>query len=538
MRLERMLLPVNNRALADYWSEDAAIHSFFQYKYSDIAFVERALYLQKQLYDRNGLAETIRSFMQPFGISVEVEKNLQALQKDALVIVGGQQAGLLTGPLYSLHKAITVLLLAKQQSEKLKVSVVPLFWIAGEDHDLEEINHIFTTKEGQIKKRGYSERSKHKTTASSTPLQKDAAWTFIEAVFKDYGETEFSANLLKQLKSALEQSKTFTDFFVYCMNHFFAHYGLLMLDAAYKPFRQLQSPYFEKMIKRSEEIAKAVVEKEVALYESGYGQPIEAKEDAANLFYVEHGERFLLERRHGQFVNLNANIKLTEQQLLMIAKDAPEHLSNNVVTRPLMQEMTIPVLAFVGGPGELAYWATLKDAFTLLDLQMPIFAPRLNITYITRQVEHILIEKSLSVADVFVGKEQQLKKSYLESITDQYTLQQLSSMEQYILERYEELGQYLENHQLHLDKILIKNKNNHLKQFSYFSQKVQQAVETKHAVAIRQYDTLTAEVMPNGGFQERAYAPFQYLNQYGPTLIDDLLTQDIMLTDEHMLIYL
>ncbi len=96
------------------------------------------------------------------------------------------------------------------------------------------------------------------------------------------------------------------------------------------------------------------------------------------------------------FINETANVTFTKEELHDIANNNPEKLSNNVVTRPLMQEMTIPVLAFVGGPGELAYWATLKDAFDVLNLQMPIIVPRLNLTFITRQVEQLLEELSVN----------------------------------------------------------------------------------------------------------------------------------------------
>lgn len=538
MKLETISLPVNNRVLADYWSEDAGIHSFFQYRYCDAAFKERLQYLQQQDYQRNELVNVIRSYMEPFGISEAAEQHLQALQQGATAIVGGQQAGLLTGPLYSVHKAITVILLAKEQSEKLDTKVVPLFWIAGEDHDLDEINHTYTIKESAVKKRGYGEHFKYKTMASATKLQREATWSFIENVFKDFGESAFTVELLEQLKIALNQSETFTDFFTILMNDLFKSHGLLMIDAAYPLFRQLESSSFVRLIHHSARIAEVVVAKESMLNMEGYGRPIDAKEDAANLFYVKDGERFLLERRHEQFVNLNANIKLTEEQLLTIAKETPQYLSNNVVTRPLMQEMMLPVLAFVGGPGELAYWATLKDAFDVLGLQMPIFSPRLNITLVTRQVEQILKEKSLNVKDVFGGKEQQLKMTYLSSIQDRQTQQQLAEMEKYVLGKYDELALYLADQQLHVEKLLEKNKENHIKQFSYFSQKIQQAVEIKHEVALKQYDTLTSELMPNGGYQERVFSPYLYMNVYGLSLIDDLLATEIELTNEHLVVYL
>lgn len=538
MKLEQIELPVNNPILADYLLEDTAIHSFFQYRYTDEAFVERANYLEQQHYNRQELVHVIRSYMTPFGLSEAIEENLLALQNGALTVVGGQQAGLLTGPLYSVHKAITVILLAKEQGKKLGKAVVPLFWIAGEDHDIEEINHTFTIQQSEVKKRGYGERSKRKTMASTTELNREATWEFIKNVFKDYGETAYTAALLNDLRKALDHSKTFTDFFTYLMNDLFKAHGLLMIDAAYPLFRQYESAHFAKLIKQSTRIAEVVTAKEEAFAKAGYGNPICANIDAANLFYVQDGERYLLERRHHQFVNLNANIKLTEDDLLAIAEEKPQLLSNNVVTRPLMQEMNLPVLAFVGGPGELAYWATLKDAFDLLGLQMPIFAPRLNITFITRQVNQLLQEKAFTIADVFEGKEQQEKADFLTSIQDEEAQQYLTEMEQFIMGKYDELTSYLEGQQFHLEKIANKNKENHLKQFNYFSQKLKQAVETKHLVAIQQFDKLTSELMPNGGYQERSFAPYQYLNMYGPSLIDDILAKDWCVANKHIIVYL
>jgi len=321
------------------------------------------------------------------------------------------------------------------------------------------------------------------------------------------------------------------------MNDIFKSHGLLMIDAAYPLFRQMESESFIKLIHYSSRIAEVVIAKEAAFERVGYGKPIEAKEDAANLFYVKDGERFLLERRSDQFVHLNANIKFTEEQLVTIAMESPQQLSNNVVTRPLMQEMMLPVLAFVGGPGELAYWATLKDAFDVLELQMPIFAPRLNITFINRQVEQILNEKSLTVKDIFEGKEQEMKAAFLSSIKDQQAKNQLVEMENYILSKYSELATHLTEQHLDLEKLLEKNKENHVKQFNFFGQKIQQAIEMKHEVALRQYDTLKAELMPNGGYQERAFSPYQYMNVYGLSLIDDFLSEEYELSNEHLVVY-
>ncbi|MGA3600377.1 bacillithiol biosynthesis cysteine-adding enzyme BshC [Lysinibacillus agricola] len=538
MKLESIRVPIKNRLLADYWSPNTAIHEFFEYEYNDKSFEKRAQYLDEHARDQKELTAIIRQFMEPLGISKKANEHLQQLEQGAVAVVGGQQAGILTGPLYSVHKAISVITLAKEQSVKLQRPVVPVFWIAGEDHDLEEINHTYTVHGADIKKRAYSERSRRKTMASVTSINKESMTQLLNTIVKDIGETEFTEILIKQLVDTLNKSETFTDFFARLMNQLFEDEGLLMIDAADFKFRRSESENFTHIIRNNEEIARVVTEKEAQLANAGYGKPILATDEAANLFFVEDGERHLLERKNQLFVNLAANIKMSREELLEIANKHPEQLSNNVVTRPLMQEMTLPVLAFVGGPGELAYWATLKDAFSVLGLQMPIFAPRLHITIVTRHVEQLLREHHLNVADVWDGKALQLKEQFIAEVQDTEAKRQIQTMQQMLLEKYDELRSYLEEQHLPLDKILGKNKENHLKQFEYLQQKVEQTVLNKHETTIRKFMTLHNELYPNEGLQERTYNPYQYFNEFGPMLITEMLKQNYNIGNHHYILYL
>lgn len=203
-----------------------------------------------------------------------------------------------------------------------------------------------------------------------------------------------------------------------------------------------------------------------------------------------------------------------------------------------MQEMTLPVLAFVGGPGELAYWATLKNAFSALDLQMPIFAPRLHITIVTRHVEQLLREHQLTVTDVWEGKALQMKERFIADVQDIEAKRQIQAMQQLLTEKYEELASYLEKQHLHLDKILEKNQENHAKQLDYLQQKIEQTVLSKHETTIRKFMTLQNELYPNDGFQERTFNPYQYFNEFGPMLIAEMLKQNYSIGKHHYLLYL
>ena len=537
MELEQIQAPVSNKLLADYWSDDAPIHTFFDHQYNANAFEVRAAYLKQRDYRSQELAQIIRNYMNPFGISQQTEQHLQELSQGALVIVGGQQSGLLTGPLYSVHKAISVILLANEKRTQLKTAVVPMFWIAGEDHDLEEINHTFTIVDAQVKKRGYSERSKYKTMASTTELNQEALTQFIQTTFKDFGETEYTESLLDSVLAHASESTMFTDFFSRLMNDLFKNHGLLMLDATYAPFRDYEKAYFAALIEHNEDIAHQVVAQEQKLADAGYHKPIEATENNANLFYVKEGERFLLERKENYYKNVLAHVNFTKDELLQLANDNPQALSNNVVTRPLMQEMTIPVLAFVGGPGELAYWATLKPAFHTLQLQMPIFAPRMNITLVTRQVQALLKETETTVAEALDNQIEVKLANFIDQIRDDESQQFIEMMQQQLQIQYEQFEQQLKE-RYSLNGLLEKNMNYHKRQFDYLQVKIEQQNIEQHDVAIRQYNTLQAQLYPNKGYQERVYNPYLYLNEYGPTLIDDLLALSMSISDQHKIVFL
>lgn len=538
MKLEQVELPVSNQLLFDYWSGGEKLQPFYQYEFNDHSFITRLDYLKSRYTNNEELSNIIRSYMKPLGISEKAEENLKHLEEGAVAVVGGQQAGILTGPLYSVHKAITVILLSKEQSEKLGEKVVPIFWIAGEDHDLEEINHTFTISNGNLKKQVYEKRSPKKTMASATKIQKDELINLVETIFNDYGETEYTQDLFKFVLQQIEQSDTFSDLFARIMNHLFKNEGLLLIDAAFPPFRKFETSFFVKMIEQNEEISKAVVEKEKLLDKEGYGTPISATTENANLFYVQDGERFLLERTTDGYQSSNGLIRFTEEQLLEIAKTSPENLSNNVVTRPLMQEMAIPVLAFVGGPGELAYWATLKDAFELLDLQMPILAPRLNITLLTRKVDQLLSNYNLTIAHVMDGSVQSLKEKFIDSVQDVEAKKHIAEMKELLNEHYDQLAVHLTEQQVKLLPILNKNKKYHEMQLEYLNKKIEQEVLAKHNKTIGQFNLLSAEIYPNENLQERVYNPFQYLNVYGTDLINDLCKLPMTISNTHYVVKL
>lgn len=533
MQITAVTPPIHNKLVEDYWTAGSAIEPFFEYTYTEQSYKARLAYLQTQQYEHEQLAKVMREAMSEYSLSALTEKHLQQLAQGAYTVVGGQQSGVFTGPLYAVHKAITVIQLARQQSEALGVPVVPVFWIAGEDHDIEEINHTFTATEQGIHKRKYKDRFLEKTMASTTEVTEEKLTQLINMVVKDYGEQAYTKTVVAQLREAAQVSTTFTQFFSYLLHTLFNDAGLLWIDAANPQLRQMESAYFMRLIEAAPEIAQQVTVQEQSLNEAGYGTPIYADQQAANLFYVKDGARHLLTRQANHFVA--GEYTFTKAQLLALAQQHPQQLSNNVVTRPLMQEMVLPVLAFVGGPGELAYWATLKPAFTALDLQMPIFAPRLHITLVTTQTQKQLQHLALTVEQVFAGKHLRDKEAFIASVQATDALAIVTKTQQQLEAQYQQLVQHSAPS---LTSIIQKNQQLHERQFAYLTHKIEQDVLQKHQTTLIKYDAIERELLPMGGLQERTYNPYQYIAQCGSAWITQLWQSNLPLTYQHYVVSL
>ncbi|WP_172369776.1 bacillithiol biosynthesis cysteine-adding enzyme BshC [Sporosarcina jiandibaonis] len=538
MKVDNIALQEQNKVMQSYNNDNEFIHTYFDYENKESSYPERLAELSTRRFKRKQLAETVRSFMEPFGISQSAHEHLVELEEDAVTVVGGQQAGILTGPLYSVHKAISVILLAKKQRQALGVPVVPVFWVAGEDHDINEINHVYTNTAGRVTKEQIQDKFVLKLMASDATFDQIEMKEYVKTIFSKFGETAYTKPLMEEVLAAVDKENTFTGFFVRLMNGLFAEEGLLFIDSAYKPLRELESDYFQLLIQESENVAAAIVDKEAMFNSGGYGRPFDAEGDASHLFYVHETGRMLLTRRDEYYVNDSAGLRFTTEEMLDIAKESPFLLSNNVATRPLMQDLVFPVLAFIGGPGEITYWALLKEAFHQLGIKMPIIVPRLSITLVPRDTGKALKEKSMTFQDVLSGEVMGAREEFIETLKNKQFDQAVAEAEKVLKKEYEKIRSTIASDELMMNDILEKNLNFHKLQFNYLKEKSEEAVIIKHEVALRKFSLIETDLYPNNALQERSYTPYTYMNEYGPTLIKDLLELPLEFNGTHKLIYI
>lgn len=539
MEMINLSLPATNRFATDYLAGVPEIQRFFHYRFQDSSdYQARLVELKNRSFMRKELAECIEKYMEHFPSSTKVKTSLERLkQENSVVIIGGQQAGILTGPLYSIHKVISIITLARQKEKELNIPIIPIFWIAGEDHDFQEVNHIYLEKKGEIQKVTYPERVLDKRMVSDIGLDKEICMKWVEEIMETFGETEHTNELLSFMREAVQKSETFVDFFAQIVMELFKDEGLLVIDSGYQGLRCLEKEIFISQIEQVTGINQCVKDVQRELEDEGFNRSIEMSDQAANLFYYddEYKERILLEYNEGkqQFIGKNGALRFSRLELLQIASEFPWKLSNNVVTRPLTQEMLFPTLAFIAGPGEIAYWAELKQVFDYFSIKMPLIVPRLNITLLERTVESDFVELGLSLEEVLTNGTEKQQEAYLESVKDQGLEELFQITKKQLAENYGKIQQKLDKG---LMPLIEKNQARLLKQIEYMEEKTEEHLKQKHEFALGKFQRIDHRLRPIGAPQERILNALYYMNEYGIPFLSELAHLDYDFDGKHKVI--
>jgi bacillithiol biosynthesis cysteine-adding enzyme BshC len=542
MEVREVPLAATTPLATDYINGTFPTEKGFSYSLeAENVFRRRLSDIKERTYSRRKLVSYLRSYHKQFSASVKTMENIEKLlDPESVVVVGGQQAGLLTGPLYTIYKIITIIQLAKEQERQLGVPVVPLFWIAGEDHDIAEVNHVYVSEDGKMKKYVYPHLPQEKRMVADVPLDRQSGYEWIANVVKTYGETETTNKLLDFLFQCLDESQTFVDFFASIVLRLFASEGLVVLNAADAGLRALEGDFFAALIERHRDVTAAVLQKQAELRELGYQQMLDIHPHSANLFYYDGRERWLLEYdpQKEMFCSKKGEVLFAKEELMQLAKTKPAHLSNNVVTRPLMQEFLLPTLAFVAGPGEIAYWAELKEAFSIFGLQMPPVVPRLHMTIVERSIQTDLVDIGIDIMDVLNGRIETVKQQWLAEKT-RYPLEDIFAKAK---EEIEEIHRPLREIGMEIDRglagVLAKNATLVQAQIDFLQQTLQRALMRKYEVQLQKFLRVEMALRPNKAPQERIWNIFYYINKYGFGFVEKLLQWNDHRNGMHKIVYI
>ena len=479
------------------------------------SFERRAAYLDTRDYSRECLADTLKTYHAKLGASAETQRMIEELrQKETLVVITGQQAGILTGPLYTLYKAMTTIRLAKEQCEKLGRSVVPIFWIASEDHDWLEIHKTsFLNSEGKL----ILCRLPGDGGGESVGNQQVPSWEKIEAQLLGIPDSEFRSSVLKQCRKFTEQAENLTQWFALTLQWLVQKWGLIFFDPLLPEFKRLAAPMYEQILKMHADVRDALAEQTKEWVNLGFEPQIQPTGGEVNLFLAMPERRAIL--RSDQAFYLRGQEEPWDMDALnTLLSQEPERFSPNVVTRPVVQEYLFPTLAYVPGPGELNYWAQLGSVFATFGFVMPILYPRLSVVVLTSSWQKSLNKEGLTIDDVYRGLAEHRERCVRERDTQDID-ERLQRLRLQIEKGYSELEPLEEIH-VNVHEWLVRNEEKVKFQLDHLKRKVWQAQRKRCREVLNRLQQLEDGITPNHTRQERVLNPLSFVAHYGLGFMD------------------
>lgn len=329
---------------------------------------------------RNSLVSVLQKQYAEIEISHLTQQNIESLKvNNTFTVTTGHQLNLFSGPLYFLYKIITTINLTSELKVKYPAyNFVPVYWMATEDHDFEEINY-FNFK-------GKKFRWNKESTGPVGRLSTEGLADFFEIFEQELGSSTNAEKLKKLFQDAYLNHNDLADATRYLANSLFGAHGLVIIDADEANLKRNFIPYIKEEL-LLQTAHKKVLETTEKLKE--YSIQVNPRE--INLFYIEDQlrERIILE--NGKYLVNNTKISFSETEILALVESNPEKFSPNVIMRPLYQEVILPNLCYIGGGGEIAYWLELKSFFDAVKISFPILLVRNSVLLAT--------EKQLKKAD-------------------------------------------------------------------------------------------------------------------------------------------
>jgi bacillithiol biosynthesis cysteine-adding enzyme BshC len=470
----------------------------------------------------HALADLLERQAVEFGASDAAKANIAKLRAGARAVVTGQQVVLFGGPLLTILKAATAVARAKDATKATGVDHVPVFWMATEDHDLEEVDQV-----SLLTKSSVETLRAHLKVARAVPVGGLVPGDEIDAVLERASELlEFapvSEWLRECYRPANGERPTLALAFGRLIAKIFAEQGLVVMDAASREFHALGAGTLRYAIEHVDELQRALIARSRELVAAGYHAQVLVAEGGSMLFLLdeETGERVAL-RRTGEEQWKAGGRSYSTAELLAILESAPERLSPNALLRPVFQDMVLPTAAYVGGPAEIAYFAQSAVLYEAILGRITPVLPRLSATLLEPAVAAVMDKDEVQLPEAMTTAEDLAQrlgarampiegKRRLAAVGNAMETE-LSALTDYMSGMDETLGR---SAKVSGSKMLYQM--NRLRRMAATFELQKDASLRKHAEAI------TLNVFPGGHPQERVVAGVWYVARYGDGLVEKLV---------------
>lgn len=505
------ILPHLSRLFTDYAESGQALQPLYAVSPRDenwaaggVAFAGDRVVLATQLETQN----------KAWGAGAATLENIERIRSGANVVVTGQQVTLFGGPLFTLYKAATAIARAKA------ASAVPVFWMATEDHDLDEANQVSLATRHEL-----TALTLQPQDAAGQPVGRIRLGDGVNAVLDRAAEILGDVPEMDLLREAYRPDATFAEAFARLLLKIFARQGLVVIDAAGREFHAAGASVLRGAIERAEELETLLRGRDALLAERGYHSQVMVGEKSSLLFLIdkETGARQVL-KREGESQWQAGKRAYSTADLLEVLDNEPERLSPNALLRPVFQDAILPTLAYIGGPAEVAYFAQTQVLYEALLGHVTPVLPRLSATLVEPAVRNLLTKHGVDIEEIFRQRPEDLTLRLGARTMPVEGKQQLAATGQALDEELTALTEWMSA----MDEGLGRSAESSASKIRYQMNRLRQMAANfqaqKDASLRKSIESMYLNLYPNLHLQERAVGGMSYLSRYGDALVDAALS--------------
>jgi bacillithiol biosynthesis cysteine-adding enzyme BshC len=506
----------------DYCTRFSAVADFYPGDWRDpAARRDAADAAARRPADRDALADALLDQNERWGLDAATRTHIEALRDpESIAIVTGQQVGLFTGPLYTLYKTLTTLQLAEEWAAQTGRTVVPVFWVEGEDHDFEEIATAHVFRRNEVVPLTYAPDLDDNPGAVGRLVLADAIDDVLDRLDEALPASDFKPALMERVRAAYRPGTSLEDAFTRLLHSLVPDEGLVFINPDDARLKALSRPLFRRDIDDPHTPSARIDAASRALREQGYHAQVSAR--PTNLFWLgTDGRRRLDLRDNGTFHLRHTDRTFSRPELLRRLDAEPERFSPNVVLRPLMQDHLLPTAAYVAGPGEVSYFAQYEGVYDWADLAQPLIHPRASVSLVEGKVQKVLDKYDRSVGDF----QRPLDALFQEVVLDTMAVDVDALFSDTLPQLHQALNALkpeLEAVDRTLGAATEATRSALVDEMHALKHKVVRAEKRRQDEVQAQLRKAHVNLRPCGGLQERTINVLYYLNKYSPDLLDAL----------------
>ena len=522
----------NSRGLQRFYPSAARSHTELSNAAHDV--------LANYRTDRDLLCDALAAANKSFDAGAKTLENIELLRApDCVTIVTGQQAGLFSGALYTIYKALSAVKSAEDWRAR-GINAVPVFWIAEEDHDFDEVKATFVLDEkGKLAKFENTPQNYAQDLPVGSVILDDTINAAIDQLFESLPQTEFSGDLRAILQASYRSGESYSSAFAKFLTKIFSAYGLIVFSPLDRNLKKLSAPVFTEAVKKSDEIREKLLARNEELKSAGFGAQVLVEPDFFPFFWIdEDGRRRALKKnKNGKILAKGTRREFDPAELIEIAETEPERLSPNALMRPVVQDYLLPTVCYFGGGAEIAYFAQNSTIYEILQRPVTPILHRQSFTFVEAKHQRTLDKYDLNLTDLLDGFEKILPQ-IVEKHLNRETARTFAEVEEIINTQLNRLDQTLSPTDPTLAESLAKRRRKILYHIGALRTKFHFAQMRRDETIHRQIESAFAALAPRRALQERTLNVAAFLNAHGLYFIDWVYAAIDLDDNGHRIIYL